>query len=158
MIFEALHGGSPGKHGINVISGQVVLQADCRFSCSSSPSKQSGIASCLKIIGINSDSLHIKRFKCPGYYCVPWRVLCDTKWDCPGGTDEAQCARTGCPGQFRCHNSNTCISPDSLCDNITDCILGDDEYFCFPRLPDCPKNCTCVLFSITCINWIHFMV
>ncbi len=84
-------------------------------------------------------------FKCPGYYCIPWHIVCNAVWDCPWGTDEINCTRTSCPGQFRCHNTSTCIAPDSMCNNIIDCILGDDEYFCYPKLPSCPENCTCIM-------------
>ena len=30
------------------------------------------------------------KFKCPGYYCIPWGYVCDGKWDCPHGLDESQ--------------------------------------------------------------------
>ncbi len=78
--------------------------------------------------------------------------MCNGVWDCPWGTDEVGCTRTSCPGQFRCHNTSTCIAPDSMCNDINDCILGDDEYFCYPKLPTCPKNCTCIVYSISCFE------
>ena len=28
------------------------------------------------------------KYKCPGYYCIPWGYVCDGKWDCPHGLDE----------------------------------------------------------------------
>ncbi len=91
-------------------------------------------------------------FKCPNYYCVPWRVFCNGVWDCPWGADQTNCTRTSCPRQFRCHNTSTCIAPDSICDGVQDCLIGDDEYFCFPKLPPCPENCTCILYSISCFQ------
>ncbi len=45
-------------------------------------------------------------YKCPGYYCVPWRAVCNNVWDCPGGADETNCIRTSCRG-----NSNVMIPP-----------------------------------------------
>ena len=27
-------------------------------------------------------------FKCPSSYCLPWKYVCDGKWDCPEGNDE----------------------------------------------------------------------
>ena len=90
-------------------------------------------------------------FKCPGYYCVPWRVVCNNIWDCPGGTDEMMnCSHTNCPGQFRCHNTSICLAPENICDDIVDCVFGDDEYFCYPELPECPVNCSCVVYSMVC--------
>ncbi len=104
---------------------------------------------CLKatnLIGHDCSILGCKSvyFKCPGYYCIPWHIVCNAVWDCPWGTDEINCTRTSCPGQFRCHNTSTCIAPDSMCNNIIDCVRGDDEYFCHPELPTCPENCTCI--------------
>ena len=88
-------------------------------------------------------------FKCPGYYCIPWRLVCNGLWDCPDGTEEEfLCNRTSCPGQFKCHNTSICISACSICDDVMDCKLGDDEHFCHPLLPACPENCTCIIFSI----------
>ena len=90
-----------------------------------------------------------KHFKCPGYYCIPWRLVCHGVWDCPDGTEEKSfklCNRTSCPGQFKCHNTSICISAESICDDIFDCNLADDEHFCYPLLPNCPENCICVLY------------
>ena len=36
-------------------------------------------------------------FKCPGFYCLPWRFVCNNKWDCPGGVDEVACEQTSFP-------------------------------------------------------------
>ncbi len=97
-------------------------------------------------------------FKCPGYYCIPWRLVCNNIWDCPGGTDEMMnCSRTSCPGRFKCHNTSICLSPDNVCNNYADCMLGDDEYFCSLNLPPCPQNCTCIVFTILChsLNYSH---
>ena len=30
-----------------------------------------------------------KKFKFPGYYCIPFAYICDGKWDCPNGVDES---------------------------------------------------------------------
>ncbi len=62
------------------------------------------------------------------------------------------CTRTSCPGQFKCHNTSICISAESICDDILDCNLADDEHFCYPLLPNCPENSRCVIFSIYCFN------
>ena len=92
-------------------------------------------------------------FKCPGYYCIPWRLVCNNVWDCPGGTDEMMnCSRTSCPGQFKCHDTSICLAPDNVCNRYPDCMLGDDEYFCSLNISACPQNCTCIVFSISCQN------
>ncbi len=108
---------------------------------------------------INGDHLLIceefkcaaKYFKCPGYYCIPWRYVCNAIWDCPGGLEETECSnRKVCPGQFKCYNSSICLDRDSLCDNVKDCIHGDDEVLCGNGFSDCLTNCTCFLYSISC--------
>ncbi len=88
--------------------------------------------------------------KCPGFYCVPLRTVCDGKWNCPGGTDEENCVRISCPGLYRCHLSAVCINIKSICDNIADCPVHDDEAFCEHKLPACPAFCSCLLFSLSC--------
>ncbi len=95
-----------------------------------------------------------KYFKCPGLYCLPWRLVCNGKWECPGGTDEMQCNNRRCPGKIRCKNSSICISRESLCDSIYDCHLQEDEHFCGINQisNDCPINCSCLLYSIKCEN------
>ena len=94
-------------------------------------------------------------FKCPGYYCVRWYAVCNGVLDCPGGTDEVHCINRICPGQFKCHNTSTCVAIENLCDKKHDCILGDDEYFCDPEPPGvCANNCSCIVYSIFCtLSW-----
>ncbi len=93
-------------------------------------------------------------FKCPGFYCLPWRYVCDKNWDCPGGTDEQCCTRsiehTSCPGQLSCPGSIICVALTDVCNNVNDCPQSDDEMFCIPRIPDCISGCECLLFSISC--------
>ena len=99
-----------------------------------------------------------KYFKCPGYYCIPWRLVCNGLWDCPGGAEEKfMCNRPTCPGQFKCHNTSICISPESICDDIFDCILADDEHFCHPLLPNCPENCICVIFIFLLVTFPNYV-
>ena len=84
-----------------------------------------------------------KYFKCPSYYCVPWRFVCSGQWECPGGTDESSCEQVSCPGMFKCKDSSICIPSDNLCDLYPDCWKGDDEYFCpeaHQFLPSCPSK------------------
>ncbi len=89
-------------------------------------------------------------FKCPGFYCVPWQYVCDGKWDCPGGLEEKNCNRTSCPAFFKCQRSSICVTLQSICDVIENCPLGDDEFFCSYVGLDCPMQCNCLLFAISC--------
>ena len=45
-------------------------------------------------------------FKCPNYYCIPWKYVCDGKRDCPFGLDESV---PHCGSRFRkCTNLYRC--------------------------------------------------
>ncbi len=92
----------------------------------------------------------ITHYKCPGYYCIPWRYVCDKKIDCPGGLDERKCPRSSCPGQFKCMESDICVSRESLCDTLLDCPSRDDEEYCSLSIAICPKQCICLLFALYC--------
>ena len=117
----------------------------------------------LSVLGNNVQYIGIcpgKYFKCPQSYCLPWRLVCNGLWECPGGTEEMHCNHTACPGMFRCKNSSICISVDNLCDLIHDCHLHEDEHFCsINPIANCPLNCSCLLFSMTCehvsLDFIH---
>ncbi len=96
-----------------------------------------------------------KYFKCPGYYCIPWRYRCDKLWHCPFGADEKDCAKdiVSCPGMFRCLGSVICLAMEDICNNYTDCLLtNEDEHMCDPHIPKCPKNCNCLGYVINCRN------
>ena len=90
-----------------------------------------------------------KHFKCPGFYCIPWRFVCNGRWECPGGVDENICDLVGCPGMFKCQNSSVCVSRSNICDGFNDCILADDEHFCslLESSTLCPSNCSCKIFE-----------
>ena len=89
-----------------------------------------------------------RHFKCPGFYCLPWRFVCNGQWECPAGQEEINCKHTACPGMFKCKNSSICVPYDDICDSsshkqIGDCPLGDDEFFCKIDTVSqpCPSNC-----------------
>ncbi len=44
-----------------------------------------------------------------------------------------------------------CLPDAYICDNHADCQGGDDEYFCKPQLPPCPKHCSCLLYVLSCL-------
>lgn len=83
------------------------------------------------------------KFKCPGYYCIPWAYVCDGKWDCPGGYDEKhKCAvEVRCQNMFKCKNIQICIHMADTCDGNEDCHFGDDEYLCSLKYVTCPELC-----------------
>ncbi len=85
---------------------------------------------------------------------MQWKTTCDGKWDCPGGADEnvTYCQKRQCRGQFKCHASSVCVAESSTCDDILDCPIGDDEWFCNPKIPLCSPECSCLLFSISCVG------
>ncbi len=91
-------------------------------------------------------------FKCPNYYCVPLRYVCNSRWECPGGRDEdhKMCSRQSCPGQFKCADTlkTICLAIHSTCDNFTDCPNQDDELFCEAAVHGCPNQCNCLGYII----------
>ncbi len=95
-----------------------------------------------------SDCPH--HYKCHSYYCVPYKYTCDSKYDCPLGDDENNCANRTCPGLFKCkgllHGLIQCIHYVNVEDDIIDCKDGDDEIF--TGLSACPMSCNCLMNSL----------
>ncbi len=88
-------------------------------------------------------------FKCPQYYCLPWKLACDAKWDCPHGQDETNCLERSCAGMFKCLKSTICIHTIDVCNGLLDCPLLDDHIFCdLPKV--CPNFCICLNYGIKC--------
>ncbi len=96
---------------------------------------------------------HMK-YKCPGFYCIPWFYVCDDKWDCPFGFDEEQpvsCTHhKNCEQLYKCKTSTICIHLGDVCDGETDCPLNEDEDMCSIHKIKCPQICTCLAFAIKC--------
>ena len=94
-------------------------------------------------------------FKCPNSFCIPWKYLCDGKWDCLKGFDESEhCVqrKQKCPNLFKCKLSDVCLHLIEVCDNVEDCLLGDDEQLCSIKDAGCPANCKCLTFALFCQN------
>ncbi len=92
-------------------------------------------------------------FKCPGFYCIHWKYVCNKRWDCPKGTDETEniCHFVkACQGMFRCQHF--CIHLASLCDGVADCLHAEDELLCQLSKVPCPDRCSCLAFAIMCEN------
>ncbi len=83
-------------------------------------------------------------FKCPQYYCVHLRYVCDGYFDCPFGYEEHNCKRSSMPQMFHCVNTSIFIAPQSVCDTIVDCPVGDDELSCDIARLKCPYTCDCL--------------
>ena len=95
-------------------------------------------------------------FKCPNYYCLPWRFVCDGYWDCPLGYDEDNCNRRSLPGLYHCSSGVIYIMLHSLCDDIFDCPERDDEENCDLNNTFCPAKCSCFRYSLRCSSFtIH---
>ncbi len=95
------------------------------------------------------------KFKCNGFYCIPWGYLCDGKWDCPFGFDEdasETCLVRNCTHLYKCKDSKVCVHVGVLCDETKDCPQGEDEDMCQAHLVKCPATCLCVAFAIQCLH------
>ncbi len=94
-------------------------------------------------------------FKCLGYYCLPWRYVCDDIWHCPSGFDEHKdlCENPHKPGFYHCSNSSIYITQSSVCDGVLDCPDAKDEAQCDLHGLVCPPPCVCVLYTLICYGW-----
>ncbi len=98
-----------------------------------------------------------ENFKCPKYYCVPWRHICDGTWHCPQGSDEIFTACSGpriCYNLLKCQGGTRCIHPLNVCDGENDCYLGDDELQCDLYFASCVPGCKCLHYGLACENTI----
>ena len=89
-------------------------------------------------------------YKCKRSYCIPYRFVCDGKWDCWNGEDESVCTKNRCQNMFGCKSSSVCVHIKNICDSISDCPLGDDETLC--DVQNCLPQCTCLNYGIHCYN------
>ncbi len=97
-----------------------------------------------------------KTYKCPRYYCIPWELVCNGHFDCPGGADEEQwvCLQTQqCKGMYKCHGlKHICLHMGTVCDKVNNCPEEDDENLCELNTIHCPANCNCLVFAMECTN------
>ena len=45
---------------------------------------------------------------------------------------------------------NTVYFLADVCDGIKDCFFADDELYCLLNNSNCPPNCLCLTFAVTC--------
>ncbi len=89
--------------------------------------------------------------KCPDFYCIPWKYVCNRRWDCPQGTDEERCDNLmKCVNLFKCRETPICVHLTSLCDAYFDCPLRDDEDLCSLLNVMCPLKCKCSTVAVFC--------
>ncbi|CAF4081396.1 unnamed protein product, partial [Adineta steineri] len=79
--------------------------------------------------------------------CLPHTRVNDGEDDCLGASDEQhRCQRlyppSEVPKRFRCLRDTTCLLPSQLCNNKSDCPLGDDENFCNTHHFKCDNDST----------------
>lgn len=95
-------------------------------------------------------------FKCPKFYCIPWKYVCDGKWDCPYGMDEGKSTKCGylriCKNLFQCRNSSICVHLADVCDSERDCPHEDDEKLCDRAIQSCPTKCLCLFSAVNCVG------
>ncbi len=89
-------------------------------------------------------------FKCKMSYCIPFRYVCNGRWDCWDGYDEVHCQNYTCTAMFKCRHSLRCILVQNTCDWYSDCPFGEDETVCTGKF--CVRNCVCVNHGISCEN------
>ena len=94
-------------------------------------------------------------FKCPKSFCVPWQYICNGKWDCSDGVDEVQSCTDN--NMYICkHTVNNCIHTRSVRDHIQNCPHADDEDFCDLVHVDCPDQCHCLMYAMSCTQLQSF--
>ncbi|KAF0304921.1 Low-density lipoprotein receptor-related protein [Amphibalanus amphitrite] len=89
-------------------------------------------------------------FRCLDGTCIEDCYTCDTRADCPDGSDETEahgCAERCGDGRFRC--DGRCLDNRQLCDGRADCPSGTDERCiedgrCIPYCYRCDGGVECV--------------
>lgn len=102
------------------------------------------------------------QFTCDDGTCIPYHWRCDLRPDCPDGTDELRCPEVlpvnhGCPGEFKCTQTDRCVPRAWLCDGEDDCRYGEDEHpvQCgWP--PQCPWNTALCEGTMECVPLAKF--
>ncbi len=94
-------------------------------------------------------------FKCESSFCIPWRYVCDGKWDCPLGYEESWVpicgANSFCRGMIKCTGTkHLCIHLLNACDEHPDCPRGEDELLCSSQSLTCPRGCECTSLLLKC--------
>ncbi len=95
-----------------------------------------------------------QKYKCTGFYCLPFGYVCNGRWDCPSGDDEIEKHGCGqnrlCFNMFKCRESQICVGIRDVCDGLVDCANFDDEFLCDLKYVKCPESCLCTNYAISC--------
>lgn len=77
---------------------------------------------------LGSRSCPKEAFRCDDGTCLSRGSVCNGRWECPDGSDEARCYKgVACDNKsFRC-KSGQCLPQYTFCNAVTDCIDGSDE-------------------------------
>lgn len=67
-------------------------------------------------------------FQCNDGTCLSRASVCNGRWECPDGSDEARCYKgIACDKKaFQCR-SGQCLPQYAFCNAVTDCLDGSDE-------------------------------
>ena len=104
----------------------------------------------MEVIYIAAPISSVQDILCSFSYCIPFDLVCNRFWDCPGGHDEHNCVTHSCSHLFKSKQQEKCLHLSKVYDKITDCIYGDDELTCDSENLLCPLQCTCFAQSVVC--------
>ena len=137
-------------HVCNAIESKPPIRVSGKYDCTGTNLSIPGdwlndlIPDCPKSDDEPPRTVYIESPDCPGQlqcspghpHCFPFHTLCLYDHDkyghlrfCRNGAHLSHCAKHSCFGYFKCPLAY-CVPALKLCDNITDCPMGEDEQQC----------------------------